>query len=105
MNANLLFTIIMILAGFSFLAMSDPADSLDITKVVEGTVKATKANTIDVLDDSKSKDTRIAIDSNTVYDNVQKLSDLKIGDKVQVEYQTVHNKDIAITITKMEVEG
>ena len=105
MNINLLFTVFLIVAGIAFLAASDQARSLDITKSIQGTVKEEKAGFIVILENSDGKMVKIAADPNTVYNNVQQMADLKAGDKVQVDYQSVQDKKTAITITKMEVEG
>jgi len=105
MGMSPLFTIFVILVASAFLIMCDQAKSLDITTITEGTVKEAKTGYIKILDDRDGKEIRIAIDSNTVYDNVQKQTDLKAGDMVQVEYQVSHDKNQAISITKIEMEN
>jgi hypothetical protein len=81
------------------------AQALDITKVVEGTIEEVKPGVISILCAANNSKFLATIDPNTVYDNVQKLSDLKKGDEVQVNYQINHFKNIAITVTKMDVQG
>jgi len=105
MKMNLLFTAFMVLAAIAFLFVSDRAESLDITKIIQGTVKEAKVDSITIKNSADGKEIRIAINSYTVYNNVQRLTDLKQGDKVQVEYQAGHNINIATTITKIEEEA
>lgn len=104
MNMNLFFTTFVIMAALAFLSVSDRAEALDITKIIQGTIKEINADSIEILNDSNGNEMRTAINSNTVYDGVQKLTDLKAGDKVQIEYQENHNKNMATMITKIETE-
>jgi hypothetical protein len=104
MQTNLAYTVFMIMAGLAFLSVNDRAESLDIKKIIQGTVKEAKGNSIKIIEDSDGKEVPVTIDSNTVYDNVQKLADIKAGDMVQIEYQEDHSKSTAIMITKIETD-
>lgn len=92
----------MVMVALAFLSVNDRAQPLDIKKITQGTVKAAKGNFIMIVQDSDGKEVRIAIDPNTVYDNVQKLTDIKAGDMVQIEYQEAQHKGVATLITKIE---
>jgi hypothetical protein len=89
----------------SFFSLNAQSQVLDTTKVAQGIVKEVKLNSIKILCAADNSVFVATIDSNTVYDNVQKLTDLKAGDEIQVNYKINHDKNIAITVTKMEVEG
>jgi Domain of unknown function (DUF5666) len=102
MKTNLVYTAFMIMAALAFLSVNDRAESLDIKKIIQGTVKEAKGNSIKIIEDSDGKEVPVAIDSNTVYDNAQKFTDIKAGDKVQIEYQENHNKSTATMITRIE---
>ncbi len=93
------------LAALIFILMSDRAQSLDISKSLEGIVEQIKVNTITIQNTLTGYPAPIAVDTNTVYDNVQKLTDLKTGDRVQIKYQTIQHKNIASSVTKLEVEN
>ena len=45
---------------------------------------------------------QVSIDSQTHYANFEKLSDLKEGDKVRIEFRLTGPKKTAATITKLE---
>jgi hypothetical protein len=101
MKTSLLFIIFVITVCFAFLAMDDRAESFNIREVTAGSVKQIRPHSIKILDDFNGGEVRVEIDPYTQYDNMQKLADLEEGDNVQVEYKTVHNKNTAITITKV----
>jgi hypothetical protein len=102
MGKDLVFTTFMIMVALAFLSVNDRAEPLDIKKILQGTVKEAKGNSIKIIEDPDGKEVPVIIDSNTVYDNVQKFTDIKVGDKVQIEYQENHNKSTATMITKIE---
>jgi hypothetical protein len=86
------------------LGAAGPAEALDITKTVEGTVVGVSAGSVEVRGDANNMEVAIAVGSDTVYDHVQKLTELKAGDKVQVEYQIKNGKNMAVSVKKLEVE-
>ncbi len=103
MKINQLFTLFTVISAF--IMVSDRIEALDIKNIIAGVVKEVKVDSIKIQDGLNSNEVRVIIDPNTVYDNIQKTTDLKAGDKVQVEYQTNHNNNIAISITKVEKGG
>jgi hypothetical protein len=86
------------------LILTGPAESLDIRKTVEGTVIGLRAGSVIILSDPANKEIRVSVDPDTVYDHVQKLSDLKAGDKLHVDYQIKNGANMAIAVKKLEVE-
>jgi Domain of unknown function (DUF5666) len=102
---NLLCTTFMMMVALAFISVNDRVEAVDITKIIQGTVQEIKNNSISIIEDTDGKEVKTAIDSNTVYDSVQKLTDLKVGDRVQIDYKTNLNKRTAITITKIEAGG
>ncbi|MDE2028198.1 MAG: hypothetical protein KGK03_03220 [Candidatus Omnitrophica bacterium] len=80
------------------------AFGLDVTKSVQGTVKNFGASWLEIIGVPVSRDIRFAVDANTVYNNVQKLFELKAGELVQVQYQKVNGENLAVSVTKMELE-
>ena len=90
---------------FIFLAVNGRAEPPDITGKLQGTIKAVQGSSIKIIEVPNGKEERIVIDPNTVYDNVQKLTDLKAGDKVQIDYGVSRNGKTASTITKIEVDS
>jgi hypothetical protein len=89
---------------FTFLSMTHQAQALDITNIKQGIIKDIKSDSLKMACDPNGVVLQMAIDPNTVYDNVQKWSDIKVGDKVQVVSKISQRRNIAITITKIENE-
>lgn len=103
MKITFLYVFLAIGLGWMFLFWGEKSEAVDLTKNIEGTVEAVSSGYINIAD-ADNKLEQIAVDSTTVYDNVQKLSDLKLGDRVQIDYGVDNGKRLAITVTKLEVQ-
>ena len=103
MKIKSLFMVLMVMAGVTFFAVNDRAESLGIERIIQGTVKEARGNSIKILNDLNDNEIKLGINSNTVFEDIQKLTDLKAGDKVQIVYQEDQSKDTATMITKLEM--
>ena len=105
MSINFMYMTSILMTAVAFLSWSGQVEATGVTKIIQGAVKEVGVNAVDILDDVNGNRVQIRIDSNTVYDNIQELIDLREGDKVQVSYQTKYGRNIAIMITRMEIDG
>jgi len=80
------------------------SEALDITTIVGGQLISINQNDISIIKDNDNKLAQVAINPNTIFQNVQSWKEFKPGDKVQIDYTVNNPTKTAVTITKIEEE-
>ena len=102
--------IAVVMLVFMFAVVSQAATDAN---PIEGRLKAVYSDfiTITVFPDTmKSADMNTSnggelsfkVDSQTAYDNIARLTELKEGDKIRIEYKEDKGRNTAVTITKLD---
>src|SRR5271154_395041 len=102
MKRNLSFMEIAKIFPLFFIFWAGQAESLDIKTIIQGTVQEIESSSVKISRGINGDKVLIATNANTVYDNAQKLTDLQVGDKIQIEYQEGQKKIVANSIMKIE---
>ena len=89
-----------LMTAFVFLSWNGQVEDVAIKKILQGSIKDVKNNSITIWDGIKGSKVRIIIDSTTAFENSQKKTDIAEGDIVKVAYREEHGKKIAAVITK-----
>jgi len=73
------------------------------TEITSGTVLAVSSSSITISDSDEGSKITLKIKQETVYENIQSISEIEVGDKVYIDYVIMNQENVAVNIYKIGV--